>query len=107
MFSYFNLIDKEILDRKIETDTFPFSKNLFWDSEMGDVNIKQHKKHIIERVLIRGFLKDVYILFKLYTSEELIAAIKSSKLLDKKTADFCSQYFNIPLNELNASSYYS
>lgn len=107
MSSYFNLIDTESLDRKIETEKFPFSKYLFWDSEIGDVNIKQHKKHTIERVLTRGFLKDVYILFKLYNNEELISAIKSSKVLDKKTASFCSQYFNIPLNEINASSYYS
>jgi hypothetical protein len=107
MSSFFNLIDTEILDRKMETETFPFSKYLFWDSEVGDVDVKQHKKHIIERVLTRGFLKDVYILFNLYSKEELIAAIKSSRVLDKKTANFCSLYFDIPLNEINASSYYS
>ncbi len=107
MSSFFNLIDTEVLDRKIEIEIFPFSKYLFWDSEIDDVNIKQHKKHIIERVLTRGFLKDVYVLFKLYSNEELITAIKSSRILDKKTANFCSQYFNIPLNEINASSYYS
>jgi hypothetical protein len=107
MSSFFNLIDTEIVDRKMETETFPFSKYLFWDSEVGDVDVKQHKKHIIERVLTRGFLKDVYILFNLYSKEELIAAIKSSRVLDKKTANFCSLYFDIPLNEINASSYYS
>lgn len=107
MSSFFNYIDTVVLDKKIEMEKFPFSKYLFWDSEVGDVDIKIHQKHIIERVLTRGFLKDVYVLFKLYTNEELIAAIKSSRVLDKKTANFCSQYFNIPLNEINASPYYS
>jgi hypothetical protein len=54
-----------------------------------------------------GFLKDVYILFKIYTKDELITAIKNSRVLDKKTANFCSLYFDIPLNEINASFYYS
>jgi hypothetical protein len=107
MSSFFNLIDTNILDRKMKKEAFPFSKYLFWDSEVGDVDVKQHKKHIIERVLTRGSLKDIYILFKLYSNDELITAIKSSRILDKKTANFCSIYFNIPLNEINASSYYS
>ena len=107
MSSFFNLIDTKILDKKLEAEVSPFSKNLFWDSKEGDVNITLHKKHIIERVLTRGFLNDVYILFKIYNKEELITAIKSSRILDKKTANFCSLYFNIPLNEINASSYYS
>jgi hypothetical protein len=107
MSSYFNLIDTASLDKKIETEIFPFSKYLFWDSEVGDVDVKQHKKHIIERVLTRGFLKDVYILFNIYSKDELVSAIKNSRVLDKKTANFCSLYFNIPLKEINASSYYS
>ena len=107
MSSFFNLIDTEILDRKLEAEVFPFSEKLFWDSEAGYVNTTLHKKHIIERVLTKGFLNDVYILFKIYNKEELITAIKSSRILDKKTANFCSLYFNIPLNEINASSYYS
>jgi hypothetical protein len=102
MSSYFNLIDTEILDKKIETEKFPFSKYLFWDSEVGDLDVKQHKKHIIERVLTRGFLKDVYILFKIYSKDELTTAIKSSRVLDKKTANFCHLYFNIPKEDISA-----
>jgi hypothetical protein len=102
MSSYFNLIDTEILDKKIETEKFPFSKYLFWDNEVGDVDVKQHKKHIIERVLTRGFLKDVYILFKIYSKDELTTAIKSSRVLDKKTANFCHLYFNIPKEDISA-----
>jgi hypothetical protein len=107
MSSFFKLIDTDLLDKKLETEDFPFSRYLFWDSEVGDVDVKMHKRHIIERVLTKGFLNDVYILFNIYSKDELIAAIKKSRILDKKTANFCSQYFNIPLNEIHASSYYS
>lgn len=107
MSSYFNYIDTASLDKKLETGEFPFSKYLFWDTPIELIDREKHKKSIIERVLTRGFLEDFYTLVKMYSSEEITDAIKKSRVLDKKTANFCSLYFNIPLNEINASSYYS
>jgi hypothetical protein len=107
MNTYFKFLNTAFLDEKIATEKFPFSKYLFWDSpiEMIDVNI--HKTYIVERVLNKGFLSDFYLLLKTYTRSEIIAAIKKSKTLDAKTTFFCSKYFNVPINELHASSYYS
>ncbi len=107
MSSYFKYIDTDLLDKKLETGEFPFSKYLFWDSEIELIDRKKNKKAIIERVLTRGFLEDFYTLLNMYSLEEISEAIKTSRVLDKKTANFCSRYFNIPLNEINASSYYS
>ncbi len=107
MSSYFNYIDTASLDKKLETGEFPFSKYLFWDTPIELIDREKHKKSIIERVLTRGFLEDFYTLIKMYSSEEITDAIKKSRVLDKKTANFCSLYFNIPLNEIHASSYYS
>jgi hypothetical protein len=104
---YFNYIDTVSLDKKLETGDFPFSKYLFWDTPIELIDREKHKKSIVERVLTRGFLEDFYTLIKMYSKEEIIDAIKKSRVLDKKTANFCSLYFNIPLNEINASSYYS
>ena len=55
----------------------------------------------------RGLLQDFYILLQLYTTEEITIAVKNSRVLDKKTVNFCSHYFKIPLNDLYASSYLS
>jgi nicotinamide mononucleotide adenylyltransferase len=107
MSSFFNYIDTEILDKKLETGIFPFSKYLFWDTPIELIDKEIHKKSIIERVITRGFLEDFYTLVKMYSREEIVEAIKKSRVLDKKTANFCSLYFNIPLNEIHASSYYS
>ncbi|MEQ1553380.1 MAG: hypothetical protein ABL929_04325 [Ferruginibacter sp.] len=106
MSSYFDYIDTAALDKKLETEKFPFSKYLFWDTPIELIDKEKHKKSIIERVITKGFLEDFYILIKMYTSEEIACAIKKSRVLDKKSANFCSLYFNIPLNEINASSYY-
>ena len=104
---YFKYIDTVSLDKKLETGEFPFSKYLFWDTSIELIDREKNKRPIIERVLTRGFLEDFYTLIKMYSSEEIADAIKKSRVLDKKTANFCSLYFNIPLNEINASSYYS
>jgi hypothetical protein len=107
MNNYFSFIDIQQLDRKLETGQFPFSKYLFWDTSLDMIDVKLHKKFIIERVLTKGFLKDFYLLLKMYSNKEIVEAIKSSKVLDKKTVNFCSHYFNVPIKELHASSYHS
>lgn len=106
MFFFFKYLPENILSKKIEKRSFPFSQNLFWDTPIKKLDVEKHKNHIIERVLSRGLLADFYYLLQLYTAEEIIAAIKKSRTFDKKTLNFCSYYFKIPLNELHASSFY-
>ena len=106
MNTYFSFLDTASLDDKLCTGLFPFTKYLFWDSPIENINIKRHQKYIIERVLSKGLLSDLYLLIKMYSNDEIIAAVKKSKVLDRKTINFCSIYFKVPLNELHASSYY-
>ncbi len=106
MNSYFDLIDTNGLDSAWDEHKFPFSKYLFWDASLDTIDINLHKKFIVERVVTRGFLQDLYLLQKLYSNSEISDALKKSRVLDRKTANFCSFYFNIPLNELYVSPYY-
>ncbi len=107
MNSYFNCIDIKMLDAKLKTKTFPFSQYLFWDTPIDSIDVTLHKKYIIERVLTKGFLQDFYLLQNLYSKNDIKIALKKSKVLDAKTANFCSHYFDIPITELHVSSYYS
>ncbi len=107
MNTYFDFINTQVLDSKINTGLFPFSKYLFWDTPIETIDLQQHKNYIIERVLSRGFLTDFYLLLKLYSNTEITAAIKSSKILDKKTINFCSHFFKINIEELHVASYHS
>jgi hypothetical protein len=107
MNTYFNCLNTQLLDKKFESEKFPFTKYLFWDCAIEVIDPIKHKNYIIERVLSKGFLKDVYLLLKMYTNNEIKEAVKRSKVLDKKTINFCSIFFNISIKELNASPYYS
>ncbi len=107
MTSYFKYLPESVLAKKVEHGEFPFSQYLFWDTPVDKIDLIKHKNYIIERVLSRGLLKDFYFLLQLFTTEEIKKAVKSSRVLDKKTINFCSHYFGIPLNELHASSYYN
>ncbi len=107
MEAYFKFLSDDVRDRKILKGEFPFSKYLFWDSSLESIDTEKHKNHIIERVISRGMLADYYYLFQMYNDEELISGIKRSKCFDKKTINFCCNYFKIPVKEMNAPSYYS
>jgi hypothetical protein len=104
---FFKYLPENILLKKIDKSSFLFSQYLFWDTPIEKIDIEKHKNYIIERVLSRGLLTDFYFLLQLYTSEEITSAVKKSKTLDKKTLNFCSHFFKIPINELHASSFYS
>lgn len=106
MTSFFKYLSENVLTKKVEEGEFPFSQYLFWDTPLEKIDLIKHKNYIIERVLSRGLLNDFYFLLQLYTTKEIVIAVKNSRVLDKKTINFCSHYFGIPLNELHASSFY-
>jgi hypothetical protein len=89
---------------KVKVGEYPFSKSLFSENNFNDLNSILTKNQIIETALTIGLLEDFYVLLKLYTKVEIITALKSSKVLDKKTANFCHLYFNIPKEDINADT---
>lgn len=106
MNTYFKFLPPDVLDRKVEKGEFPFSKFLFWDSPVENIDTELHKNYIIERVISRGLLKDFFFLLQIYSKDEIINALKKSRVLDKKTVNFCCHYFNIPITDMHASSFY-
>lgn len=104
---FFKYLPQTVRSKKIEKGEFPFSQYLFWDTPIEKIDVDKHKNYIIERVLSRGLLHDFYFLLQLYSTEEITTAVKKSRVLDRKTINFCSHYFKIPINELHASSYYN
>jgi hypothetical protein len=73
---------------------------------LENIDIKKHKNYIIERVVTRGFLSDFYIMLSLYSQQEITAALCKATELDRKTANFCEYYFDLPQKSLNVSSFY-
>lgn len=83
-----------------------FEKSLFWDVNPEKLDWKKNSRFIIERVMVRGGMKDVKVVMNLYTRAEIIDALKKSRDLDVVTHNFCSNYFNIPKAEMHAPSQY-
>lgn len=72
------------------------SKTLFWDTDINKLDFEKHSRHIIERVLMRGKLKDWFEMKKYYGTERIKSEIQKIRYLDKVTLNFCAKYFNLP-----------
>ena len=70
--------------------------SLFWDVEYENVNYEKYSQFIINRVLLRGNLKDWYEIKAYYGLGRIRQEITQMKYLDDKTLNFCSFYFNLP-----------
>ena len=81
-------------------------KSLFWDVNPEKLDWQKNNQFIIERVLTRGFTNDVDIIFSVYTDIQIKEAVLKSKTLDKKTANYFSIKFNIPLSKINVAPEY-
>jgi hypothetical protein len=81
-------------------DVLEAIKHLLWDVDPGTIDPQKHKKFIIERVLKFGTPKEVRWLLATYTEAEIIQVVKTSRNLDRKTANFWAVHFGIPSEEI-------
>jgi hypothetical protein len=86
---------------------FPFPRHLLWGTNINSINLKKHKRYVIERVIVRGSPEDFKKLLTIYTKKEISFALRMSVELDPKSRTFCSKYFNIPIEEMYVSDYYT
>jgi|Deesub1362A_J573_1020465.scaffolds.fasta_scaffold27093_2 hypothetical protein len=75
-------------------------KHLFWDTDLEKVDPVENSYFIIERTLRYGFPEDIRLIVKTYTKEEIVNVVKTSRMIDRKTARFWSVHFNIPEGEI-------
>lgn len=73
------------------------SKQLFWDVKVNELDYKKHADFIIKRVLLRGDVKDYKIIKKKYGLKKIKNIAKKVDYPDKKSLNFWSLIFNIPL----------
>lgn len=74
------------------------NKALFWDVNFEGLDYKKNADFIIERVLSFGDEKDYRILQKIYGLEKIKKAAVKLDYSDKKTINFWSLIFDIPLH---------
>lgn len=72
----------------------------FWDVDTKGLDTGKNKKFIIERLLQYGRPEQIKWLFAHYSDKEIIEVVKSSRTIDKKTANYWSLHYNISSNEV-------
>jgi hypothetical protein len=89
-----------IKDGRIE---LKFRKNLFWDLDAGNLDLRKNRRLIIERVFSRGNLDEFTQVINYYSEIEIRETLKKIGTFDKKTLNFISKTYNIELKELHAA----
>lgn len=72
-----------------------FSDHLFWDIDLAQINLSQHKSQIIFKVVEFGFLIDWELIKKLYSKEEIVEVVTNLGTLDKRTHAYLSLVLDI------------
>ncbi|GAB1415771.1 hypothetical protein MASR2M117_11770 [Paludibacter sp.] len=84
-------MNKEILNK--------FSKNLFWDADIQELDVEKHAAFIIGRVLDYGRWEDwLYIRDKLYGIERIKEIALNLRSLERKSLSFIATITNTPEN---------
>lgn len=75
-------------------------RTFFWDVNCDQLDAEAHKAFVIERLLQYGGAKEVRWILETYSREDIIAVVKKSKRVDRKTANFWMIHFDIPCEEV-------
>ena len=72
-----------------------FSSSCFWDLEKTKLNLNNSKNYIINRVLCRGNMNDVKLLFNYYGWDTIKEEVVKIKYLNNKILNWLSSLFQI------------
>jgi hypothetical protein len=83
----------------IEKSILGLSKALFWDVNPKKIDPQKHAAYIIERAITLGTMDDFITIKNFYGKSKIKRIVKKLRYLNDKDMNFCSIYFNIPINE--------
>lgn len=73
--------------------------HLFWDIDIDSLDFDKNARFIIQRVILKGTVKDWVVIKKFYGLDFIKNEILQIRDLDPKTLNFFSTYFNIKKSE--------
>jgi hypothetical protein len=77
-----------------------FSPTLFWDVDKAALDFEQHAAHVVDKALNRGTWEDFKTALRYYGRARMADIVKNLRYMDKKTLQFSSVYFHIPITEM-------
>lgn len=79
-------------------------RTLFWDTNIERFDPKTYPRYTIERVLEHGDEDAVSWLLRLFTDDEVRAALRDARRLSPRSATFWALVFNVPTEDVAALS---
>jgi hypothetical protein len=70
-------------------------RSLFWDTSLRNIQIKQHARYIIERVLEFGDLDALEWLQRVYPTQTIIDVLSVSRAISEKSRNFWEIWFGV------------
>ena len=74
-------------------------KQIFWDTDMSQLDYEKQANAIIVRVLERGNMDEWSEIKRYYGHEKIKEAAMKARTLSKKTLHFAASLYQIPLTE--------
>ncbi|ACX51959.1 hypothetical protein Adeg_0817 [Ammonifex degensii KC4] len=72
---------------------------IFWDVRPESLDVREHKRFIIERVLEFGDEDAYRWMFATYADEEIVAVARASPRISPRTAVMLANFYGIPEEE--------
>ena len=100
---------KEVTVKKIEKAIIPdemirMLSPLLWDTDYTRLDLQKDKFAIIERIMVYGRPEHIRWMNAQYTEEDLIDVVKTSRNMDKKTANYWAIHFHVPISAVRCFS---
>ncbi|MCL2006668.1 MAG: hypothetical protein FWG77_01150 [Treponema sp.] len=72
------------------------SKHLFWDIDVNKLDFQSRASFVLERVFTMGMQEDEWKAVKYYGKEKIREEVVKCKVLDRKTLNYLSIFYDIP-----------
>ncbi len=76
----------------------------FWEIDPVKLDVSQHPRYVIDRILEYGDFPDIRWLFSRFSREEIIESLKLSRNLSLRSANFWAKILAVPNRQVKCLS---
>ena len=78
----------------------PSARKYFWDVDFDKLDVSQHPRFVIERLLEYGDFPELKWLFAEFSEKQTVEVLKRSRRLSKRRASGWANYFGVPREDV-------
>lgn len=88
-------VQKKLAEKKEVSMVPERFRSLFWDTSLGNIQIRRHARYIIERVLEFGDMDALEWLQRVYPTQTIIDVLSVSRSISDKSRNFWEIWFGV------------